>query len=80
MPAGVQRTVLHKPFVCTREDMRMRTDDVRSSSVGAFEEAEADVTAIRQLTKLDVRRAWVVRVLRACRDVSAQRVGGGALP
>ena len=38
----------------------MRTDDVRSSSVGAFEEAEADVSAMRQLTKVEVCRAWVV--------------------
>ena len=38
----------------------MRTDDVRSSSVGALEEAEADVSAIRQLTKVEVCRAWVV--------------------
>jgi hypothetical protein len=66
MPAGVQRTVLycttalHIPFVCTREDLRMRTDGVRTSSVNAVDEAEADVNAMRQLTREEVCRAWVV--------------------
>jgi hypothetical protein len=40
--------------------MRMRTEGVRSSNVGAFEEAEADVNAMRQLTREEVCRAWVV--------------------
>jgi hypothetical protein len=38
----------------------MRTDGVRTSSVNAADEAEADVNAMRQLSKVEVCRAWVV--------------------
>ena len=34
--------------------MRMRTDDVRTSGVGALEEAEVDVSAMRKLSRVEV--------------------------
>lgn len=36
------------------EDVRMRTDDVRTSGVGALEEAEVDVSAMRKLSRVEV--------------------------
>ena len=42
------------------EDLRMRTDGTRERGLGADEEAECDVLALRHLPRFEICRAWVV--------------------